>query len=420
MVDELPNRAGSRGIPGLVALAVVFGLWAYAVLSPQFDQVFGWHELGRFLDLRGSVAAGEVDRAGGDAYASNPNDPSGRPHLYSSWWLVVGKLGLTQRDVDWLGEALGFLVLLVAFGIWWPANWREAGVAVAGLGSPAWLLAIYRGNNDLVIFILLALAIHGAQRSRAWARIAAAGGIGALAVLKYFPGMAIIAVLHGRTRREVLAGLALFTGVLVLGYPSLQPTFAVIAKSAPQTGGLHSFGMTILIDALSLRGPVWLAWLIGIAVAGLGFQLGRLANTPMTAEREARTLAAVVSGAVIVGCFVIGTSFTYKFVFLWWTLPWLRRDAPTLIGRGRAVFLVVLLLVLFWADGVVAMVVNGLGPSWTPAARARAIPLIHAAVVLTQLGYWLVMAAFLRLAIDWSRRQTARLSAKDVEAPAII
>ena len=92
-------------------------------------------------------------------------------------------------------------------------------------------------------------------------------------------------------------------------------------------------------------------------------------------------------------------------------LPWILRDAPDVLGRTKALGLLVLLVAVCWADGLAATVFNTLGPGWSRAGRVQALAWSHGFAIVSQLGYWVIMGACLRLAFDWSRRQLARLAA---------
>jgi len=121
-------------------------------------------------------------------------------------------------------------------------------------------------------------------------------------------------------------------------------------------------------------------------------------------------MGAALGGVMLIGSWLIGTSFNYKLIFLWPVLPWLLRDAPAALGRPRAGQLLMFVFWVCWVDGVATACINAFGPGWSRDARLQALTVTHGVAVLTQLAYWVIMGACLRLALDWSRRQWARLA----------
>lgn len=358
------------------------------------------------------MAANEAMARGWDPFAPNPLDPEGRPFLYSTWWLWRG---LNRADTDWLGYLLVAATLVAALLIWRVRSWREALVGGRMLLSPAWLLAIYRANSDLVIFVLLVVTVRALQHSSRLGRALGALLVGTMAVLKYFPAAAIIGLLRAPRRREVLALLAMAAGMVLLGWSSLEPALAAITRYGAfvtNSVGLQAFGRSVLAGSLSPFAPPAVAGLLGLTAMAAGYQLAR-AQTGFgagSAESEQRFMTSAVFGAVLLACFLIGTSYLYKLVFLWALLPWLMRDAADELGRRRTLWLLALLLAAAWIDGLAVMGINRFAPGWSPAGRSYALGLAHCLMIVSQLGYWLIMGACLRLSVDWSRRQFPRLT----------
>ncbi len=291
---------------------------------------------------------------------------------------------------------------------------REALVAGAVLLSPAWLLAVYRANNDLLILVLLIGAAWALQHAhRAW-RVGAAVVVGAMTILKYYPAAAVVGLLRAPRRREVLMLLFVMAAVIALGWPSLGPAFDAIARYGFQVTasvGLQAFGIKVLGQSMAPYVASVVAWFVGLVALGSGYQLakGALQAEPSPAA-ESRLALAVLGGATLLGSWLIGTSYSYKLVFLWLLLPWLLRDAPDALGRGRVAQLIGILIFACWADGLAQTFINTFGPGWSRDARMQALNFSHGFSVLTQLTYWVIMGACLRLVLDWSRRQWARLA----------
>ncbi len=398
--------------PMIALIAVVALVWISVLAKPFLEKALGLGSNGPFFDLRLLVVANEAASHGMNPYVPNLLDTYQRPFLYSSWWLWPG-LGLTRASTVPLGIALVAATLFACLAVWRVRSGREAVVAGLVLVSPAWLLAVFRANNDLVIFLLLVVATWALSRTHRAGRVAAAVLIGVMTILKYYPAAVVVGLLRAARRREVLVLLVISAAVIALGWPSLGPAFEAIARYGFQVTasvGLQAFGIKVLGQSLAPYLPGAVAWIVGLVALLSGYQLAKSTwPAELTRETEDRLTTAALGGAMLLGCWVIGTSFSYKLVFVWPLLPWLVRDAPATLGRGRAAQLLGILIFTCWADGLAATFINTLGPGWSRDARMQALNFSHAFSVLTQLTYWLIMGAALRLVVDWSRRQRARL-----------
>ncbi|MBL9187755.1 MAG: hypothetical protein JNK23_09775 [Opitutaceae bacterium] len=414
-----PERADMNWRGGVFSGAmwlVVVAAWSLVIFQPAVGRALGFGREGAFFDLRGSLAAGEASVAGRDPYAINPLDPYGRPHFYSSWWLVTGKIGLTQADLPWIGPVLLGIFLAAVAWAWRPRGLREIGVGLAVLLSPAWLLAVYRANNDLVVFIGIAVVIFCLQRTTPAARLGGAALVGALAVLKYFPAGALIGILHARHRRELLLLLAGAAAVVLLGWASVEPALAAVAQYAPRPTGLTTFGAPVLGTTLPDL-PGVLVGLLAAGAGGLGFYWGPRLCRASTAQHDERgELPAVVAAAVILLSFAIGSSYNYKLIFLWWLIPWLLRVSAA-IDPGHRRRLLILLVVACWADGLVMGFSNLFAPGWSRDQRALALTFMQGTTIVTQLGYWVIAGACARVLQGWTVRELKRLARDGGETP---
>jgi len=413
MSEQSGSRSQSRWFQIFLIGGVVL-VWAVVMAKPFLENGLGLGATGPFFDLQGILAANEAAARQMDPYAPNPLDAYDRPFLYSSWWLHPG-WGLTRSATTALGVAVVGMTLAAALITWRVRTGREALVAALVLLSPAWLLAVYRTNNDLVIFVLLILTSWALRHAHRGWRMAAAVIAGAMAVLKYYPVAAFIGCLRAPRRREVLMLLIFASAVVVLGWPSLERALDAIARYGFQVTaaiGLQAFGMKVLVASMEPNVAPALAWLIGWVAIFSGYQLAKgTLRAEISREEDDRFLSAALGCAVLLGCWLAGTSFSYKLVFLWPLLPWLLRDAPVRLGRGRASQLLGLVIFGCWAGGLTVALINAFLPGWSRDARMHAINFAHGFTVLTQLACWVIMGACLRLVLDWSRRQLSRLAA---------
>lgn len=398
---------------GLWVVCLVALVWLVCFRFPGVWVATGIGEADRpFMDLYGILAACDAARAGVDPFLPNAFDPYHRPHVYSEWWLALGRLGLGRSDTLWLGSALVTAVLLMSVIMVRPVVRHEGVALFLLLASPALLLAVNRANNDLVVFLLISAGLLCFRRE-AWTWRAAGILLFAVsAVLKYSPLVTLVVLLDLRTRRALLAGLGLYSLVLVLAWPGLVQGLKSAAQYNPAPDWLYAYGAPVLLRNLGVREPV--GWLVPASLLLLVIWAGFLARRKIaaaepavagperTAEREF-----IVGAALLVGLFFLGSSYVYKLVFALWLLPWLARPDEGGVGAApwrRATWL--LLLAVVWLEGTMAVVLNLLiGPWSLPVAQG----LLKGALVVSQLLTWALVACLLRFLLGYVARRSRAL-----------
>jgi hypothetical protein len=309
-----------------------------------------------FSDLYVFPAAATEFAHGGNPYLRNPSDPWGRIYNYPRAWLLFMRYPFGA--IPELGFALAAAWLLV-LGWWWGRLTPRQGL-LAGLAacSPPVMLALERGNSDLIIFILVAAALGALARG--W-RGASWAGLVLSAVLKLFPVVAFVAFLQlgwGRARWWLLAG-AVALGGWTLGQ---LEEIRSIAHNTPTGGPAISYGSAVIFTIADLlhqehtgqwagySAQAWLGGILAVVLAG-GFAwwgLTRRSSAPATFDRA---LAGFQAGACIyLATFIIGSNFAYRQLFLLLCLPWLfRPDGAFPFPRLRTAAAVVLFLLL-WSN----------------------------------------------------------------------
>ena len=252
-------------------MTVGVGLWAAGML--QAYHAF-WHVLGvdsfrfPFLDTHNFLASMQCHRQGIDVFLANPCDVLNRPHDYSPVWLWIGDVvpvdtGLTGAAGILLG--LSFLASLSLLPP--PRDWTSAVSIVAASVSSASAYAIERGNNDLLIFALLALTVRLAQGGRV-ARAGAYGAITLAALLKFYPLAAAAIALRERRSTFLVTTAAVSFVVLVFAAASYRD----IAQILPNIPGVttfywDAFGAAELPLGIGHLFDVGPAWQAGLRVA---------------------------------------------------------------------------------------------------------------------------------------------------------
>ncbi len=406
--SSLSSSGGTPWRGNLVLAGVVGMIWWLCFRFPAFWMASGIGEATRpFLDLYALLAACDAVKLGLNPLLPNMLDPYNRPFCFSEWWFELARLGWGRKDTLWLGTALLAATLVTAVQIARPVTRREQWALGLLLVSPAWLLAVNRANQDLVIFLVSSLGLVCFRNSGGPARALGVILFASSAVLKFFPLATLVLLLDFRSRRQVLAGFVLYALVLLLAWPGLAPALRLVGRQAPTPEWLYAFGAPVLMRDFGFVG--WLGWLLpaGFLIGWAIREAGKHAGAPRAVQADGGDAAEreFVCGAVlIVGAFFLGASYLYKLVFAAWLLPWLWRqyDGNALEARWARVTWSLLLAVV-WLEGTMALVINLLvGPWWS---QTVAVGLLKATLVISQLLTWALVACLLRFLLIYVARR---------------
>jgi hypothetical protein len=261
-----------------------------------------------FADTRVITTGWDCTRAGYDVLRENPCDPWGRAMNYPRLWALPAWLSAGEGTTASLALSFGFafLVVVVALAVSTP-------VAIAllfGPASPSVLLALERGNNDLVVFAVVAWAVT----RRSWLALLAA------VVLKLYPLAAITTLASWRSRLLLIGGSGAY---FALTFGDLAAINSVTPHSAS-----WSYGLPTTVSTFTA------APIIAVGALLVGMLVGRGARFQSPVFR---------AGAVIfLATYLLGPSWDYRRIFLLLTLP-------ALVGERRWP-LVTLVLGTLWSS----------------------------------------------------------------------
>jgi len=361
-----------------------------------------------FLDSHAILAANDAVTAGVGTTEMNPLDVLNRPHAYSDWWLGLRWLGLTREDNFLFGGLCVMAFLAVALAGLRPGTNRAALFLAAVLLSPPCLIALQRANNDLVIFALLGLGVLALRSATTPIRLACFGALVVVATgLKYYPIVAAGALLAVLPWRRATLGIFLATvagslAVLASERGSIGRGLFVL----PQT--IYEFGAPVLWRDLGWSRAALGVLAIGLLGTGAILCVRQKQTTGLADEsrgREGDRLMFAMGACLLVGCFLAGTSYIYRWIFGLWLWPWLWREAAA--GRGSARLALGLWLVSIWADGALCLLVNTTGFSYRPGVGWRMVTQSFAWVLMALLAGWLLEGFIAQARLWFTRRRTA-------------
>jgi hypothetical protein len=329
----------------LVAAALACYFASILAVSLATDDVDLWryfgvlHITGPFEDMRVITSGWECTRRGIDVLAENPCDPFLREMNYPRIWTEPAPLGLGQGSTVALSLtawAVFYLAVFLAVG---RLTLGEGIVYAAVLLSPSVMLGVASGNNDLLIFALVAAAVAALRARRSVVRVASGGLFLLAAVLKLYPVFAFIVLLRQAPRRAALS-LAFTLVPFAVYVAATLDDLRLIDRATPRPTRI-AYGANVLVKGVEERlaqlpgggitapSPTRAVLYAGSLLLALGLALwlaGRLRPIATQAAAD-RTLDAFwAGGSIYVGTFaVVGTNWDYRLLFLVLTLPQILR-----------------------------------------------------------------------------------------------
>jgi hypothetical protein len=312
------------------------------------------------------ISAIECKRLGYDVIATNPCDVLGRRLVYSPAWLYAAVLPIDKRWTVPTGMFLDLAFLASLFLLPVARNWRGCLVLSLAMVSSTVVFALERTNTDIVIFVMIAVALHLGGKGRV-ARVFGYGTVLFAGILKFYPLVALVVAL--RERLAVCLIIATTAAATVIAYLAVDGAdvlraIRIIPSGTCVTDAYGARNMPRCISmTLEVLGVHWaylpyllqivltcLSGLTGIWITRKTDLVARLA--PLTA-REKEFL--MVGAVLVVGCFFTAYSLYYRAVFLLFMVPGLLRLSARPDGlRSSSVYGVglAIVLVLLWSEAL--------------------------------------------------------------------
>jgi len=160
----------------------LFSLFSLFLKQYHFPEVFP------FLDLKGRLAHIQANRLGIDTYSfRNPFDPLGRINDKPSISLIFSFTGLGVKDAIWLGYILISLFIFQAISLLRKTNLLFLILGSLCIFNPNTLLAIERGNDDIIIFLFCFGLPYLISKKNHFFNATAIFLVWFLSALKYYP-----------------------------------------------------------------------------------------------------------------------------------------------------------------------------------------------------------------------------------------
>ncbi len=360
----------------LLAILIVYFLpILIASFSPNYPELWNslWiypfvpKMLPPFADMRVVTSGAECIRLGYDVLVENPCDPWNRLMNYPRIWSTPASWGLDQSHTVVIGILCGLLFFIFTFVIIERLNYIEAVFYALILCSPSVMLAVERGNNDLIIFSLLALSLLIMASKRLILRFFSYVIILFATILKIYPIFALTSFLQEKRRNFtfiIIASLITFGVYVIPNFPS----FKLVSQATPRSTKL-SYGGKVIFDIIFKIPEKYfdvnldsnmanymdkVKLLIFILIISLVFVLAYLLvkrretwyqniNTPGIYKKLD---AFRIGASIYIGTFLIGNNWDYRLVFLLFTVPqilvWLKTPPRLTSISGLALMGIIL------------------------------------------------------------------------------
>ena len=360
-------RAGG-GTDGRALLLAILTLYFGAVWHWSHTQ--GWEPAWRhlrvpamstnFIDSRAVLSAYDRFRAGApmDQVQSPPSKGARFYSMtYPRTWLVFSYLGLGEASTVPVALTLSAACFGFTFFYVGRLTWGQAAVYQPMLLSPSLMLAVERGNVDLLLYLMVLAAcwlFARAALALACAVLLAAGA------LKIYPVAAMLPVLRHRRGRLAAGACA----VLFAAFCFTQSADLAWVMANTPHDSMRSFGEFVATERWQLpRIAGMAASAVGIAGAMLAAWAQRA--RPWTLPEDMRGAGFLAGSGILAACYLIGNNYIYRFWFAVLLLPQLMR---WILAGGRearwAVWMLSGLVLATWATAEPGLWLLGLTLNW--------------------------------------------------------
>ena len=270
-----------------------------------------------FADMR-TVQGGLISEAQGlDARRANPGDPWARRMNYPTIWLDIGRAFKFDKETNFLAFCIAMVSVFVMSGIHLLRRHGSPHLCL-GLLSSSTLLAIERGNNDLLVFCLVYVTVLQLSGRGYWLPFLLACG------LKIYPASLVIAIGISRGLRPALMWALVLTIFGITGFDAL----VVIREATPISAGM-SYGwpsVSLMFHENLIAKSAYFCGLI-LFVAGISVKLSSNSGLVGLSDVNDPAVRLFLAGASIYcSTYVFASNYDYRLIFLLFCLPYVLRQ----------------------------------------------------------------------------------------------
>ena len=323
---------------------VALGLVATGLTLLALGREVGWDATWRalgvtplqppFFDMHVINDYAACARKGVDAYA--PQACNVDNFNIPPTWLWLGFLGVDGTDSSWLSVAVIAAATIVMVLLLRGRSWYHGVIALGAMISPSVMMAVERGNLDLLILALVGSAALIYEERRVGRACGAIALLGLGVALKLFPMFCVS--LAARFSKQTFV-FACATAALSLIYLDLALDYVFLIRRNVPTTFILSYGhKAIFLGVDHIRSeaglsPIGLAdtWVPASTAAGVLVCAVIVAVTSFRNRRafcsvdiSAAGTAFLFGAGIYCGTYLLGTNFIYRLMFLLLCVPQLQ------------------------------------------------------------------------------------------------
>jgi hypothetical protein len=329
----------------LLIFISLFLVYGYENILQQFWNIPTMNPF--FADIRTITGVNETLSYGFDPLLLNPGDPWNRAMNYPRIWQYIAQLlNLNQSHAIYFGFInislfiLGFLLFVnkIRLSV-------ITGVALLlGFFSPATILAMERGNIDLIIFFLFSFSLCYISNKLIHPAI-----ILFASILKIFPVFALISLIRFEKKiflKLLLFFLAAFTLYFFITFNDIK----LIINGTPSSSIL-SYGIKTIPNAFDMDlGPYFYIFIVFTSI----WYCFKKSQFSSHIELNNEYIDSFRIGSIIyLMTFLVGINWDYRLIFLLFTIPqltiWIRCDF-FLVKSSSLVSMISLLLTMWFLN----------------------------------------------------------------------
>ena len=215
---------------------------------------------------------------------------------------------------------------LLSIRILQPENGNEFLISAMLLLSPAVMLGVERGNNDLIIFILLGLAVFFLNNKIRALDLIAYFFLFLASILKIYPIASFLIFVRIIKDYKKFWIFTLFSTFFFGAYALFSLSdFQYLKNVVPKPHGRFTFGAAIFFEWILNKWPVNATYMYLMIVTAffLAFLLSSRTGLAEAREDSINTILFLIGSLNLLFCFFTNTNYDYRCIFFILILPWL-------------------------------------------------------------------------------------------------
>lgn len=305
-----------------------------------------------FPDLHVLLCSIDAHFAGFNAFLENPFCEWNIPHVYSRLWFYFHYIGFSDSN----RVLIGISILSIFVGATGTILSKNKICGLFFIMSPAFLLAIERCNNDLIIFILLLFPVLKIRDRNLLTTIVSHLILIICVSLKYYPiAAAIIFFFRDETLKRKLIHISIQSTFFILWIVHVRSDLILQMNFIPNPGYAWSFGFDLLnsltSNLLNIDRQIGYFSLGTLTIAYLYYACSKIHSLQFFEKTlEIKSIyfdMYVVGTSILCFCYFVRTSFDHRMIYFIFCIPLLLAFPKKTTDKAPTLFSPLILVITF-------------------------------------------------------------------------